>query len=274
MNYFILLIIFFFSPILHAFSPQFEGKAAQALERITQQHPGILMIKDLSTSQEWVAGDSAFLEKKFLPGSLMKLITAKLAVDQKLNPSFKCVGRSRIGPHKFYCWTRKGHGDLNLVSALAKSCNLYFLKLLSQLSFKDWKANFEQYFSSGLPSMDSNALQYYYLSLGDDAALKLSPRELFSFWQKYLKDIQTAPYADILQALKRSSEEGTLKRLRFKIIGKSGTADSLKKSYKTDAWLLGAYPQENPRYVFLVFFREAYGFREPVDLMNEVLGML
>jgi penicillin-binding protein 2 len=43
--------------------------------------------------------------------------------------TFNCNGKFAFGNKTFSCWEKKGHGSLDMVHALAKSCNVYFYQL-------------------------------------------------------------------------------------------------------------------------------------------------
>lgn len=63
------------------------------------------------------------------PGSTFKLMTALAAIDaQKLTLDEKigCPGYMEVGGRKYPCNNHAGHGNVNLVQALEKSCNVYF----------------------------------------------------------------------------------------------------------------------------------------------------
>jgi len=63
------------------------------------------------------------------PGSTFKLMTAMAAIDAgqlDLDEKINCPGFMQIGGRRYPCNKPTGHGDVNLVSALEKSCNVYF----------------------------------------------------------------------------------------------------------------------------------------------------
>ena len=64
-------------------------------------------------------------------GSVFKIVTASSALSQGLTPSddYFCSGKVTIGDTDFHCYTRTGQGILNLDTAMAKSCNPYFIML-------------------------------------------------------------------------------------------------------------------------------------------------
>jgi penicillin-binding protein 2 len=67
------------------------------------------------------------------PGSIVKMITQSRLLE---NPSFdpeqlhKCEGSYQFGDRLFRCWWEKGHGNINLSSALINSCDIYFYKTI------------------------------------------------------------------------------------------------------------------------------------------------
>ncbi len=70
----------------------------------------------------------------YTPGSTFKLISAlaglesgKLTRDSHMPTP--CKGAYRIGSRIAHCWQLRGHGSLDLISAVAQSCNIYFYQV-------------------------------------------------------------------------------------------------------------------------------------------------
>lgn len=67
------------------------------------------------------------------PGSVFKPILAIAGIKEKVIDSVErimCRGEFLLGKNsKFRCHNRQGHGNLNLIEALEKSCNIYFYDL-------------------------------------------------------------------------------------------------------------------------------------------------
>ncbi len=66
---------------------------------------------------------------QYAPGSVFKIVTALAALDARVvkpNDTVYCPGHLDLGNHRFHCWKRGGHGTVNLVTALAGSCDTYF----------------------------------------------------------------------------------------------------------------------------------------------------
>ena len=66
------------------------------------------------------------------PGSTIKLIVALSALENGVwNPKryLNCNGVREFHGEKFHCWKKKGHGAVNLRTAIQKSCDLYFYEV-------------------------------------------------------------------------------------------------------------------------------------------------
>jgi penicillin-binding protein 2 len=68
------------------------------------------------------------------PGSVFKLIVAMAGLDTgKIHEhsTYECSGTFRLGgaKHVFHCWNKYGHGALDLIEAITRSCNVYFYNL-------------------------------------------------------------------------------------------------------------------------------------------------
>lgn len=63
------------------------------------------------------------------PGSTFKMVTAMAAFEARLaTPDERvfCPGYIEAAGRRFHCWNRNGHGRVNLTSALAESCDVFF----------------------------------------------------------------------------------------------------------------------------------------------------
>ena len=66
-------------------------------------------------------------------GSVFKLCTAACALENNLQPRHTCTGNIDIQGVLFHCLQRDGHGLMDMRTALAVSCNTYFIALGQQL---------------------------------------------------------------------------------------------------------------------------------------------
>ena len=70
------------------------------------------------------------------PGSTIKPIVALSALENDVvSPKFivQCKGSTELYGQKYRCWKEKGHGYMNLRSALKQSCDVYFYEISRRL---------------------------------------------------------------------------------------------------------------------------------------------
>ena len=68
----------------------------------------------------------------FPPASTFKIVTALAALNEGISDFdtvINCPGFYDFSDHRFGCYNRYGHGDLNLTQALVGSCDVYFYRL-------------------------------------------------------------------------------------------------------------------------------------------------
>lgn len=78
--------------------------------------------------------DSPFINRVFYPysvGSVFKLTVAAAALEAGISEDFscECTGKTLIGSQEFKCHHWAGHGKINMRTAVAESCNPYFIQL-------------------------------------------------------------------------------------------------------------------------------------------------
>jgi penicillin-binding protein 2 len=92
----------------------------------------------------------------YAPGSVFKMITALAGLHYGVineNTRFHCSGAYNLGSHKFHCWKWKygGHGSVDVVEAIAESCDTYFYNVAMQLG-PDKIAKVANDFGLGFPT--------------------------------------------------------------------------------------------------------------------------
>ena len=68
----------------------------------------------------------------YAPGSTFKMIVAIAALKDGLidkNDKVFCEGKMEFGDRFFHCWKTKGHGNMDIVSAIQESCDVFFYNL-------------------------------------------------------------------------------------------------------------------------------------------------
>jgi len=93
------------------------------------------------------------LQGQYPPGSTFKVITALAGLAEGLideHSEVSCSGEYKLGTGTFRCWNRKGHGRVNLRTALRESCDVYFYALGEKLGV-DRIADYAKRFGLGEP---------------------------------------------------------------------------------------------------------------------------
>lgn len=86
--------------------------------------------------EELLADDTSPLTNKavsgqYPPGSTFKMVTALAALEAGISPNMRvfCPGFTMLGTHKFHCWKKGGHGQMDAVQAMAQSCDCYYYEV-------------------------------------------------------------------------------------------------------------------------------------------------
>lgn len=69
------------------------------------------------------------VQAEYPPASTYKIVTAMAALEEGIvneRTSVSCPGFYQFGDHSYRCWNKYGHGSVNVVSALAMSCDVFF----------------------------------------------------------------------------------------------------------------------------------------------------
>ena len=68
----------------------------------------------------------------YSPGSTFKMIVAIAALKYgavNSNNKFDCKGKIEFGDRLFHCWKTRGHGNMDIISAIQESCDVFFYEL-------------------------------------------------------------------------------------------------------------------------------------------------
>jgi penicillin-binding protein 2 len=94
------------------------------------------------------------IQGRYAPGSTFKLVVAAAALEtDTATPDTEkyCQGWVRLYGNTFHCARASGHGRLDMVEALAQSCNSYFFQLGSELPIETI-ASYARQFGLGSPT--------------------------------------------------------------------------------------------------------------------------
>ena len=68
----------------------------------------------------------------YSPGSTFKMVVAIAALKYGIinsNNKFKCEGKIEFGDRLFHCWKTRGHGSMDVHTAIKESCDVFFYEL-------------------------------------------------------------------------------------------------------------------------------------------------
>lgn len=75
------------------------------------------------------------VQGQYPPGSTFKMVVALAAMEAGVaepSRSIYCSGEHRFGNRTFHCWRERGHGRLDMVNAIARSCDIYFYQIAEE----------------------------------------------------------------------------------------------------------------------------------------------
>ena len=76
------------------------------------------------------------VQGEYPPASTYKIITVIAGIEEGVideNTTFYCPGHYKYGDRKFRCWKKTGHGSVNVIRALAESCDVFFYQVGQKL---------------------------------------------------------------------------------------------------------------------------------------------
>ncbi|SNB61413.1 peptidoglycan glycosyltransferase [Arboricoccus pini] len=90
---------------------------------------------------------------QYPPGSTFKMMTALAALEAGVvtpQTRVNCPGSMQLGNLTFHCWRKGGHGSLNIVQAIAHSCDVFFYEMARRVGV-DTLAQTSHRFGLGAP---------------------------------------------------------------------------------------------------------------------------
>ncbi len=206
-------------------------------------------------------------------GSLVKPFLA-LAYAQKHDfkyPGYFCHG-ARDG-----CWLARGHGPVDISSAIAYSCNAYFMNMVSTLTPEDVDS-IDQRYGFSLGHAPYGAAQM----IGLGGAWRIDPQELLHAYVLLAAAPRVAGAAELLRGMALSAKMGTAEAVGLSLHGaaalaKTGTAPCVHQPRAPgDGYVLMLYPADQPRLALLVCVHGVPGARAAElggRILNSVISL-
>lgn len=169
-------------------------------------------------------------------GSLVKPFTAlAYGVTHGFRfPAFTCLGSVSN------CWLPQGHGRMEIVSAIANSCNAYFLELASHVSRQELASVAERFgLSAPGPDADDGTL------IGLGAGWQISPFAIARAYSELIARSADPGVNQILAGMALSGKSGTGRGVGRGAYAKTGTAGQ-------EGYVIALFPSEAPRFNLLL----------------------
>lgn len=80
------------------------------------------------------------IQDHYSPGSTFKVVTAIAGLEEGVideNTRFHCPGFLWVGNRKYHCHKREGHGEMNVVTGLSNSCDVFFYRVAQRFNSVD-----------------------------------------------------------------------------------------------------------------------------------------
>lgn len=119
---------------------------------------------------------------RYMPGSIIKPLAALAALQNNWDPErlIECDGRSIINGSRISCANRYGHGELDMVTAIERSCNDYFIEMGVEIGAEKLAAMYSLAGIGGVTGLETGGTT----GLNPEAVIKSADRK----W----RDVDTA----------------------------------------------------------------------------------
>ncbi len=210
-----------------------EQSAGIALDRAFPDPNVSYLLTDCATAHEICSRWTRFLAPVPV-GSLVKPFTA-LAFGETRGfryPVFTCSGA--------HCWLAQGHGRLEISSAIAHSCNAYFLELARDVSPQALQSVVQRF---GLNAPDPGFEAATLIGLG--TAWRNSPFAMARAYSELIARSADPGVRELLAGMALSAQSGTGRGVGPGAYVKTGTAGH-------EGYVIALYPSDAPRFNLLV----------------------
>lgn len=191
------------------------------------------------------ASHAAIVARRIPPGSLFKLIVSMYCASRRPDIAggyrYRCWDGAADAAIPERCWKPRGHGEMDLSSALSKSCNRYFASLYSRIDRRDF-AEFYASLCAGLgidaplPSVRDDR-EFARLLAGLDYRVRFTVRDMMALCrvlapgeagepriERTRERIPVRFRAQMLHALYATFQNGTASHIAADSLREPGTA--------------------------------------------------
>jgi len=276
---------------------------------------------------EYVHNRSCAIEQRFPPGSIVKVFSSVVLLEHAAEWNFSpsdtvdCKGifvpskeysftgwdgsifnlRESNGIKGFGCSLRSGHGKVDLGSALARSCNSYFLTRASMSpSFYNelvstWKLDTDPVSGRAYAKEQITPFMRIAAAIGEGGAVRLSPLKVAQCFSSLYEGTPLLIPSDngsakvqaslaigemsrrfTVSSLSRTLIGGTLRALDYKGVkvlgGKTGTGTHYRRKYIHHGWVALVFEKDSKRYCLVALVMNGSGSKEAARYAEALLG--
>ncbi len=285
-----------------------------AAETAMDGRDGTVVVMDVGTGRvRAITDERTAVGRAFPPGSLVKIATIFAGLEEgRLSPGtrYDCRGSAVFSGTQYQCWWPPGHGDLDLVHAIAFSCNLYFLSLgdsigpdttcrgLAELGFGTKTGINLPGEVPGRLDPAPVGMERRYL-IGDTEAVTATPVQVIAglsalvnggsvwvptvtpsaddiaaFRPTLARKVDVSAAAPVIvKGMRDAAAYGTAVKAcpeGYEIMGKTGTGTILGVPWETHAWFIGFAPAINPEIAVVVFLARGRGGEDAAPVARAV----
>lgn len=286
----------------------------QACSEIMGERAGSILVMNPRTGLLLaVVNEKSGVQSSMRPGSIFKIVTAlALLRNGIVNPAdqFLCEGNLEIDGKNYRCWLREGHGEQNLVQALANSCNVYFYQAARSLPVEQLNKAARLFLLGectqvNLALEDCGQLPDWLtpeestnFAVGHARAVAVTPVQMLRLvaavanagtlfqpfypanaeqWKKFQPEVQgTIPFGEeiryVREGMRQSVAYGTSINAGMPEIIAAGKTGTASAYFgaKTVAWFIGFAPFEKPEVAIVVFLEEGRGALDAAPMGRRV----
>ena len=213
------------------------------------------IVTDLQSDKILYIDNKDLANRSLFPGSLLKAFTILSLDNNSEDITYSCTGWEFEATR---CWSREGHGGINLIQALAYSCNSFFLQYLEgKLTINNYYKTLSKYLNFSGNIMKNEFLKQ---SIGLGTSIKTTPINILLSYNKIFRE-KPKGIEIIRQGMKESTYYGTGKAFTditdiWEAGAKTGTSYHINPDGTLDwksntGWFLILYPADEPKYSFL-----------------------
>lgn len=260
-----------------------------------------------------VVNEKLGVQNSTRPGSTFKIVTALTLLKNGLvNPAdqFICNGQVEFRGKIHRCWLREGHGEQNLVQALANSCNVFFYQAGERLSLEKLAAGARQFYLGectgiNFPNEDGGKIPVWVSDeekinflVGQARSLAVTPLQMLALisivanggfyyrpfypgspqeFERFRPELKgSIHFGDELrlvkEGLRQSVAYGTSAAAKLPQLTVAGKTGTSSAYFgvKTDAWFAGFAPYEKPEIAVVVFLEDGRGAMEAAPIARQV----